>query len=95
MSEERQKDVRVWKSYVYNGGKCFFISTIQRDYETCEGLIRGYETLAWEFDWETNTRGSLVWQGGGVVDHQAACRCVIAEGCLPDRDDESHERFFK
>lgn len=88
-------DNRVWKSYVWHKDKCWFVSTIERDYDTYAGLTRGKETIVWDYDWETNERGDLIHQGGGVHDHQIICRCLISEGECPDENNPKHERFFK
>ena len=90
-----EADNRVWKSYVWHDEKCFFVSTIERDYDTYEGTMRGQETLVWEYDWETNKRGELLHQAGGVGDHQQICRCLIAEGLFPNEDDERTKRFCR
>jgi len=84
---------RVWKSYVWHDDKCFFISTINRDYDTYEGVMRGGETLVWEYDWETDKRGAMIYQAGGVLDHQAICRCLINDGTILDQDDEGFLKF--
>ena len=42
----------IWKSYVWHDGKCYFVSTIERTYDTYAGSTRGQETLVWEYDWE-------------------------------------------
>ena len=88
-----EADNRVWKSYVWHEGKCFFVSTIKRDFGTYEGMVRGEETLTWEYDWEKNERGKLIGQSGGVLDHQAICRCLINFGEMPDAYDERYLRF--
>lgn len=85
----------IWKSHVWHGKKCFFVSTIERTYDTYAGEIRGPETLVWEYDWEKGERGELIHQGGSVADHQTICRCVIAEGVMPDEDNPEHDRFFR
>ena len=92
MNDEPNKPI--WKSYVWHGEKCFFVSTIERTYDTCAGTTRGYETLVWEYNWETRERGNLIHQGGSVADHQTICRCVIAEGEMPDEENPRHARFF-
>jgi hypothetical protein len=89
---ERYK--RIWKSYVWHGDKCYFVSTIERTYDTIAGSIRGQETLVWEYDWDKAERGSLVHQGCDVYDHARICRCIIAEGIMPDEDDPRTARFF-
>jgi len=91
---EPERDQRVWKSYVWHDMQCWFVSTIKRDYETCEGIIRGTETLVWQYNWETQERGKIVMQAGGVQDHQQICRCLIAEGVVPDENDPRTERFL-
>lgn len=85
----------IWKSYVFYKGKCVFVSTIKRDYETCQGRVRGFETIVWEYDYEKAERGDIIHQAGGITDHQRICRCFIAEGVMPDEDNPKHERFFK
>ncbi len=83
----------VWKSYVWHGDKCFFVSTIERTFDTYDGEIRGLETLVWEYDWTAGKRGALVHQAGGIVEHQQICRCLIAEGLFPNEDDPRTLRF--
>lgn len=84
---------RIWKSYVWHGEKCWFVSTIERDYDTYGGIYRGYETLAWEYDWDKAERGALVHQAGHVCAHQAVCRSLINWGEIPERDDERWTRM--
>lgn len=88
-----EADNKVWKSYVWHKDKCFFVSTIKRDFDTYEGTMRGEETLTWEYDWDKNERGQWIGQSGGVLDHQAICRCLINFGEIPDADDERYLRF--
>jgi hypothetical protein len=90
-----QPDTPLWKSHVFFKEKCYFVSTIERSYHTYVGASRGLETIVWEYDWDKRERGRLVYQAGGVADHQAICRCLIAEGVLPDEENESHQRFFR
>lgn len=89
-----EKDNCIWKSYVWHKGDCFFISTIERTFDTFEGSIRGLETLVWKYDWEKRERGTLVHQAGGILDHERICRCLIAEGLFPDENDPRTARFF-
>ena len=95
--EENAKEVmennRVWKSYVWHGDKCFFVSTITRDFDAPAGTVRGEETMTWEYDWDKTERGKWIGQSGGVLDHQATCRCLISYGEIPDEDDERYLRF--
>ena len=94
-SEEERPIVPVWKSYVWHKGKCFFVSTIERTYDTYAGSSRGQETLVWEYDWEKREHGKMLHQAGNVDDHQQICRCLIAEGLFPDEDDERTKRFCR
>lgn len=57
-------DERVIKSYVWHEGKCFFVSTIERDSSAMLGPERYYETMVWEFDWKKNERGAWIAQEG-------------------------------
>ena len=84
---------RVWKSYVWHEDKCFFVSTTTRTFDTYCGSIRGEETLVWEYNWETTKRGELLYQAGGVLDHQAICRCIINDGIIPECDSDEFLRF--
>lgn len=79
-------DKSIWKSYVWHKDKCYFVSTIERTYDTCAGEIRGFETLTWEYDWDARTRGKLIYSGGGIKDHQNMCRSILAFGGMPDDD---------
>ena len=92
---DREPDEMIWKSYVWHDKQCFFVSTIERTYSTCAGLTRGYETLVWEFDWDNNKRGKWIHQAGGIAEHQQICRCLIAEGVVPDEGNPKTERFLK
>lgn len=84
----------IWKSFVWHKDKCFFVSTIERDYDVFYETTRGFETFVWEYDWEAQERGELVHQGGGLLGHQAICRCIITEGQMPDEDNMLHRRYF-
>jgi len=84
---------RVWQSYVWHKDKCFFVSTIKRDFDTCAGRTSGDETMTWEYDWDKTERGKWIGQSGGVLDHQATCQCLIKFGEIPDADDERYLRF--
>ncbi len=90
---EIEPDNRIWKSYVWHGDKCFFVSTIEREFDTDEGTVKGKETLTWEYDWDKNERGKVIGQSGGILDHQTTCRCLLAFGEIPDEEDERWKRF--
>lgn len=93
--KNERPNVPVWKSYVWHKDKCFFVSTIERTYDTYAGSTRGSETLVWEYDWQKAERGKMLHQAGNVHDHQQICRCLIAEGLFPDEDDERTKRFCR
>ena len=86
---------RIWKSYVWHNDKCYFVSTIERDYDVGGYISRGQETMVWEYDWDTATRGEWIHQAGHICDHQAICRCLINYGEIPDEDDDRYQRFNK
>jgi hypothetical protein len=91
---ENNPDKPIWKSFVFFKDQCFFVSTIERDFETIEGLTRGQETLVWKFDWKEQKRvGEIIYYGGYIRDHQAACRCLINWGEIPEEDGERWKRF--
>ena len=79
---EHTANKTIWQSYVWYEDKCFFVSTIERNFDTYEGTMRGMETLVWEYDFETRKRGKIIYQAGGVHDHQSVCRCLIAIGMV-------------
>jgi len=92
---DERPNVPVWKSYVWHKDACFFVSTIERTFDTYCGSTRGHETIVWAYDWEKSERGELLHQGGSIFDHQQICRCLIAEGLFPDEDDERTKRFCR
>lgn len=95
MLDEERQNKEVWKSYVWHDDKCFFVSTIERTFDTYAGSVRGMETLTWEYDWNTGTRGKWIGQSGGIGDHYATCQCLILFGEIPDEEDERWLRFHK
>jgi hypothetical protein len=59
---------KVMQSYVWHDGKCFFVSTIDR--QSSAALSQGgtyAETLVWDYDYEKRERGALVGQGEGAT----------------------------
>lgn len=79
-------DSSVLKSYAFHNGKCWFVSTITRDYDLCVGTIRGQETLVWEYDFDKSERGNLIHQAGNIQDHFDICRSLCNYGQLPKED---------
>lgn len=67
-------DDRIIKTYVWYKDKCFFASTIERDSSAIGGPQRYNETLVWEYFWEKNERGKILYQGedskGSIHTHQ-------------------------
>ena len=94
-SENERPNAPVWKSYVWHKDKCFFVSTIERTFETYNGSTRGQETLVWAYNWEKSERGELLHQAGNICDHKQICHCLIAEGLFPNEDDERTKRFCR
>lgn len=75
------KTIPIWKSYVWHHEICFFVSTIERDYDTYEGLMRGQETMVWRYDWDKRERiGDLILQVCTPGEHQNICRQFILYG---------------
>ena len=75
----------ILKTYVYCEDKVFFVSTIEREYDTYEGTFGGEETIAWEMDGET--LGKQVYQGGGLQPHFDVCRRLAVDGLTDPYDD--------
>lgn len=77
-------DDRVMKSYVWHDGKCFFVSTIERDCSAMEWPSRFNETIVWDYDWDTKERGSIVHQdegsAGSIRKHLTICERLYACG---------------
>lgn len=83
-------DDRVMKSYVWHDGKCFFVSTIERDSSAMEGPRRFNETIVWDYDWDTKERGLIVHQDEGSVGsirtHLQVCERFFIQGAYETRD---------
>jgi hypothetical protein len=95
MLKDHQPNVAVWKSCVWHKEKCFFVSTIERTFDTAAGSTRGLETLVWEYNFDKQERGALRHQAAGICDHKQICHCLIAEGLFPNEDDERTRRFCR
>ena len=72
------------KSYVWFGEKCFYVNTFDRDSSAMLGPRRYAETIVWEYDWETDTRGNMIAQRGGlegtIFTHEQMCRLLLRTG---------------
>jgi hypothetical protein len=71
------------QSYVWHGGKCFFVSTINRRSPAAAAYGAIYaETMAW--DYASGKRGALVYQPDACQDsmrgHFAMCERMRADG---------------
>jgi len=82
---------KVIQSYVWHEGKCFFVSTINRESSAVLAYGHRYaETMIWECDPETRERGNLVgtFDGieGSVGTHVDLCRKLRDTGSVEDED---------
>ena len=80
-------NIPILKSYAFHGTDCWFVSTIERDYDTFEGVCRGSETLVWEYNWDKSERGYLVHQGGGIGEHINICKSLTRTGKFPAEEE--------
>ena len=76
------------QSYVHHKGKCFFVSTIDRDSSAAayQGLYA--ETIVWEWNKETRERGEMIGQDeggqGSIYEHARICRDLFKNGTLDE-----------
>lgn len=74
------------KTYVWHNGKCFFVSTIDRDSSATLGPRMHAETIVWNFDWNTNQRGEQIYMdeaaAGSIRTHQRIVEFLHANGTL-------------
>lgn len=77
-------DERIMRSYVWHGGKCFLVSTIDRDSSAMLGPKRFAETIVWEYDYEKDERGSQVFMDegcqGSIQAHLKICERIHNTG---------------
>lgn len=89
--DDMQPDERVISSTVWHDGKCFYVSTINRDSSAMLGPGRFAETMVWEFDWKTQKRGDIVGQDGGckgsITKHLLMCQRIHDTGRTEDDDE--------
>lgn len=72
-------DTRIMKSYVWHADKCFFVSTIDRDFSAMiSPAPRFSETIVWEFDWDKDERTNLIHTdghiSGSITKHLLICQ---------------------
>jgi hypothetical protein len=70
-------------SYVHHEGKCWNVSTINRECSSpyAAGAMY-YETLVWEFDPSTKKRSRIVHQDEGFNAHFDICKRIILSGAF-------------
>lgn len=80
------------QTYVWNGDKAFFVSTINRQCSAVayNGLYA--ETMVWEWDERRpNQRGALLWQGeaaeGSLRTHQRVVEKLAKDGIAEDPEE--------
>lgn len=83
---------KVMQSYVWHEGKCFFVSTINRESSAVYAYGATYaETMVWEYDYEKRVRGTLIGQGegltGSVHTHLAMCKQLAESGKFVSDED--------
>lgn len=90
-NKSNEHDPRLIKSYVFHKDNCFFVSTINRESSSMYGGTYA-ETMVWCFDWATNERKNLIWQGEGgtssINTHLSICKRLFETG-IPDEPEES------
>ena len=75
---------KVIQSYVWHKSGAWFVSTIERDYDTYVGVVHGPETMVWEWDPATKQRGDSIIHHGdeGLDGHLRICRALAADGVV-------------
>ncbi len=83
MTTDYRADEPKLKSYVWHDEKCYFVSTIERDSSAAYYPMRYFETLVWEYDWQTTERGEIVGHygnGDAFRQHMKACEDFYRNG---------------
>jgi nuclear transport factor 2 (NTF2) superfamily protein len=81
------ESIPILKTYVYHkDGRCWYVSTIERNYEYDAdfGMMRGRETIIWEWDPETKKQCDMIGQFGPSHTHFDICINLLEKGELPD-----------
>ena len=78
------------QSYVWHNGKCFFISTINRESSALLAYGMMYaETMVWEYNYDTSERGKLIGEysgsKGSLRCHFNICENLQEHGTCEDR----------
>lgn len=81
---EQAGNVSIFKSYVFRGDECFFVSTMERESSAAAAYgARFNETMAWRFDWDNNKTMELVGHvgdGEAFRQHMAMCEQLYRTG---------------
>jgi len=91
---EEYTDKTLAQSYVWHGGKGFYVSTINRQSSAAAAYGRIYsETLVWEWDRKTKERGNLIGQDEHLKDslfaHQRMVQRLFDTGKSEEPDDDT------
>lgn len=82
---------RIMQSYLYRDGKCFFVSTINRESSSMLGGTYA-ETFVWDCEPNSHVRGAFLWQGEGGTDsihtHLKVCQRIAATGSCDEPEVE-------
>jgi hypothetical protein len=86
-------NLEVMKSYVWHEGRCFFVSTIERD--SSAAIIpppRYNETIVWEYDWDKREMGAMIHQEedttGSIYLHVRICQRLHDTGIPQEPEQE-------
>ena len=75
---------KVMQSYVWHDDKCFYVSTVNRESSATHGGGTYAETMVWEYDYDSRSRGDIVGEGefltGSIFTHLAICKRIHETG---------------
>lgn len=83
---DHEPNIPILKTHVYYENRVFFVSTIERTFDTYAGSMRGEETLAWAVNPKTLEKGKWIYQGGGLNDHFDVCRQLANSGEIEEKE---------
>lgn len=80
---------KVCQSYPRHKGKCWFVSTIDRESSAMGGPMRYWETLVWEADPKTEQRigDRILYQGEGPRCHTKVVESLLFTGDFPKEEE--------
>jgi len=74
---------KVIQSYVFHKDKSWLVSTINRNYDTYEGIVRGPETMVWTIEGVSYAKKDLIHQSDlGFEHHIKICRDLHTIGAI-------------